>query len=69
MFGFINRVDKVIWPPCRDSNANVSNVRPSSEEIDRSQDGLMLETSVLESLYGSQIALSIPSIKQNVNLR
>ena len=31
MFGFISRVDKVIWPPLRDSSADVSRVRPSCE--------------------------------------
>ena len=31
MFGFINRVDNVIWPPVRDSSADVWNVGPLSE--------------------------------------
>ena len=33
MFGFINRVDKVIWRLRRDSSADVSSVSPSSERI------------------------------------
>ena len=31
---FINRVDNVNWPPCRDWKADVSSVSPSSERID-----------------------------------
>ena len=30
VFGFINYVDKVTWPPSRDSSADVSSVSPSS---------------------------------------
>ena len=33
MFGFIKRFDKVIWPPLRDSSADVSSVSPKSERI------------------------------------
>ena len=33
MFGFINVVDKVIWPPQRDSSAEVSCESPSSERV------------------------------------
>ena len=47
MFGFIKRVDEVIWP-------EVSSVSPSSERI-RSDVGLTLETSAFKSLYGGQI--------------
>ena len=30
MFGSINRVDEVIWPPRRDLSADVSSVSPSA---------------------------------------
>ena len=33
MFGFTNRVHKVIWPPSRDASADVSSVSPSSERM------------------------------------
>ena len=33
MIGFINRVDKVVWPPQRDLSADVSMVSPSLEQI------------------------------------
>ena len=48
--------DNVNWPPQRDSKTDVSSVRPSSIRLD---EGLTLETSVLESFYS--IANSRPS--------
>ena len=48
MFGFVDRVDKAIWPPQRDSSADVSSVIIIALRID----GLTLEPSALESLYG-----------------
>ena len=33
MFGFVNRVDKVNWPPQRDSSVDIPSVSPSSERI------------------------------------
>ena len=34
LFGFINWVDNVNWPPLRDSKADVSSVSSSSERIE-----------------------------------
>ena len=34
MFGFINGVDNVNWPPYRDSKSCISSVSPSSERIE-----------------------------------
>ena len=74
---FINRVDNVNWPPYRDWKADVSSVSPSSERIERSfpssehqsqsiqsVEGLMLETSAFQFLYGGQFTLSTPLINQ-----
>ena len=51
------------------SEADVSSVSPSSERIRRraneSDEGLTLETSASESLYGGQFTLSILLIKPN----
>ena len=33
MFSFINRVDKLIWPPKIDSSADVSSVSPPSKRM------------------------------------
>ena len=33
MFGFVNRVDKVIWPPKRDLSADFSSISPSSDLV------------------------------------
>ena len=45
MYGFINRVDySVIWPPLRDSSADVSSFSPLPERIK--------ELSVVGGLYG-----------------
>ena len=35
MFGFINKDDKVIWPPKRHSSADVSSVGHSSDSLGR----------------------------------
>ena len=35
MFDLINRVDEVMWPPKRDSSADISSVSPTSERIQR----------------------------------
>ena len=58
---FINGVDNVNWPPYRDWKADVSSVSPSSI---RSDEGLTLETSAFQSLYGGQFTLSTPLINQ-----
>ena len=50
------------WPPQRDSEADVSSVRTSSERID---EGLTLETSASESIYGGQFTLSTQLTKPN----
>ena len=51
---FINSFDNVNWPPQRESKADVSRVCVCI----RSDEGLTLETSPLESLYGGQFILS-----------
>ena len=64
MFGFLNRVDKEIWPSHRDPSADLlSAVSPSSERF--TDEGLTLETSALESLYGGRIINSVgkPNIR------
>ena len=70
---FINGVDNVNWPPYRDWKADVSSVSPSSEQIDLkksrsicSDEGLTLETSAFQSLYGSQFTLFINSVDKPV---
>ena len=55
MFSFVNRVDKVIWPPEKDASADVSRLRQSKYKRVRIHS---LETSALESLYRRQITLS-----------
>ena len=67
MLGFINRVDKVVWHPLRDSSADVSSVSPSSEAS--SDEGLTLETSALESLYDGQTTSSTLLLKQNIRVK
>ena len=59
---FINGVDNVNWPPYRDWKADVSSVSPSSEQM--KGEGLTLETSAFQSLYGGQFTLSTPLINQ-----
>ena len=54
---FINGVNNVNWAPYRDWKADVSNVSPSSERI-LSDEGLTLETSSFQYLYGGQLTLS-----------
>ena len=44
--------------------ADVSSVSPSSERMIRSDEGLTLETSASQSLYGGQFTLSTPLIYQ-----
>ena len=58
---FINRVDNVNWPPYRDWKADVLSVSPASI---RSDEGLTLETSAFQSLYGGQFTLSTLLINQ-----
>lgn len=52
MFGFINRIDEVIWQLQRDSSADVSSISPLSEQ------GFTLKMSALESLSGGQITIT-----------
>ena len=76
---FINGVHNVSWPPYRDWKAVVSSVSPSSERMTlciiltlmlaiRSDEGLTLETSAFQSLYGGQFTLSTPLINQILSL-
>ena len=51
-FGFINRIGDVHWSPLRVSKANVSSVSSI-----RSDEGLTLETSAVETLSGDQFTL------------
>ena len=58
MFGFVNRVDKVIWPPKRDLSADFSRISPSSDLV-----ALMKSLCLKHSLYIGQITLSTLWIK------
>ena len=60
---FINRVDNINWPPYRNWKADVSSVSPSSLAL-RSDEGLTLETSAFQFLYGGQFTLSTLLINQ-----
>ena len=60
-------VREVNWPRKDIRQADVSSVSTSSERISpiRADQGLMLETSAFESLYGDQFTLSTQLIKAN----
>ena len=52
MFGFINRVVKIIWPPLRDSSADVSTTVSSSTERIRSEERLAKTQNVSNQIFG-----------------